>query len=402
MDSRLFVEAVQELNSGFVKLLESMSALRALSSIAVSGQAEEELLDGALQVLVQNQDLERCSVFMLQSEGVLANVAGLDWDDLVQREGGRRGGRSVTVFRPGEGIVGLAAQTGDLQHCRECHTDERFLSTCDESKPLPATVGSLISVPIKAAGEVLGVLNVSHPHANFFSESHERTLWVFSNFLAQMLMNNRLVHRMDRLVQERTAQLEQALADAEALKHRYERLSVIDELTELHNRRYFFPEARSALARAVRQHQPFAILLIDVDHFKRVNDRCGHAAGDQVLREVALCIRKEVREGDILARFGGEEFIVALPDTDQEGAMMLAERIREVLRECRWPVGEERLSVTLSIGLASRGERKITETQALLDRIVQEADQALYFGKHNGRDQCRAYSEIACDLDPAG
>ena len=391
---------MQELNSGFVRLLESMSALRALSSIVVSGQAEQELLDSALQVLVQNQDLERCSVFMLQSDGALTNAAGLDWNDLVQRDEGGLSGRGGATFRLGVGVVGLAAQSGELQHCHECHRDERFLSTCDENRPLPLTVGSLVSVPIKAAGEVLGVLNVSHPHTNFFNESHERTLWVFSNFLAQMLMNNRLVHRMDRLVRERTEQLETALAEAETLKRRYEKLSVIDELTALHNRRFFFPEARSALARAVRQPQAFSILLLAVDHFKRINDRCGHAVGDQVLRDVALCIGEQVREGDILARFGGEEFIAALPDTDEEGAGMLAERIRQVMKECRWSAGEEQMSVTLSIGLASRGERTTTETQVLLDRMVQEADQALYFGKHNGRDQCRAYSEIACGVEP--
>lgn len=103
------------------------------------------------------------------------------------------------------------------------------------------SIGSLISLPIKASGEVLGVLNVSHPHAGFFTETHERSLVIFANFLGQMLVNNRLLNSMEQMVRERTRQLEQTLADAEALKRRYAELSVIDELTGLHNRRFFFP-----------------------------------------------------------------------------------------------------------------------------------------------------------------
>ena len=405
VDSRPFVEAVQELNSGFVRLLESMSALRALSSIQVRGEAEEGLLDGALQVLMQNQDLERCSVFMLQ-EDKLVNAAGLDWSDLlgVEVERARKGGMT---FEVGEGMVGLAAQERELQHCQDCATDQRFLRNLSQSNPemvaegellTKAPVGSVLSAPIQTEERLLGVLNVSHPHPYFFDTSHERTLTVFCNFLAQMVLNNRLVQHMERQVVERTERLEQALSEAETLKQRYEELAVVDELTRLHNRRFFFPETRAALARAMRHAHPFSVMLIDVDHFKRVNDHFGHAAGDQVLKEVAEKLRMALREGDILARFGGEEFVLALPNTGVEGARALAERICEAMRQTDWPVEDGGLDITVSCGFSHREPATEGDSDQLLDRLLQEADQALYHVKQSGRNRCQAFADVTCRL----
>lgn len=407
MESKPFVDAYRGLNSSYFKLIDSLSALRALSSIAIQSRSDQELMDRALGVLVENQDLERCSIYILRDD-VLTIAAGMDWEDLISIERGT--GRALhsreTTFRLGEGVVGLAAQSGELQHCRECSEDKRFLPRCEPCHPddvaasggSNAVVGSIISVPILGGDEILGVLNVSHPHVDFFGEGHERTLRIFCNILGQLLVNNRFIHQMDELVQERTRQLEQALEDAEELKQRYETLSIIDDLTQLHNRRFFFPETRAALARTVRDELPFSLLLLDVDHFKVVNDSFGHATGDEVLREVATLIREQIREGDILARFGGEEFVLALPNTDQAGAMLLADRIRRQVKEHRWDLKGKHLTVTLSIGAAEISEYGEKESQAILDHLIMQADQALYFGKHNGRDQACAYADIACKL----
>jgi len=227
------------------------------------------------------------------------------------------------------------------------------------------------------------VLNVSHPHAGFFGDSRERTLQVFASFLGQMIVNQRLLARMDRLVKERTEQLEQAL------KRRYAELSVV-----VHNRRHFFPEARATVSRALRYGHPFSVLLMDVDHFKRINDTYGHAAGDQVLCAMATLLRTQSRETDVLAHFGGEEFILALPETDLDGARSLAERIRLAVRS--EPLCGH--TVSLSIGIAHRpanAEPGGEGAGEILERLICEADKALYFGKHHGRDQCRYYPEIA-------
>jgi len=223
-------------------------------------------------------------------------------------------------------------------------------------------------------------------------------LLIYANFLGQMLVNNRLLNSMERQVRERTRQLEQTLADAEALKRRYAELSVVDELTGLHNRRFFFPEARAALARSMRYKKHFCLLLLDIDHFKQVNDNFGHRVGDEVLCKVAELFRQMVREADILVRFGGEEFIIALPDTGLEGAKLLAERMLEKVRGERWDIDGHAIATTVSVGISCLGDKDSGDSQVLLDRLVSEADQALYFGKHHGRDQCRSYAEIACFL----
>lgn len=397
MDTLPFIESFREINDSFIKLIGSLSALRGLSTLRVYGQAERQLLDSALDVLMQNQDLERCSVYLLEG-GRLVNAAGLDWADLLgmppEVEGRQRPCHGT--FAVGEGLVGLAAQTGVLQHSRNCQKDPRFATDCPQSVGSALTIGSLISVPIKASGELLGVLNVSHPHPEFFNEAHERALFIFANFLGQMVLNNRMLSDMEHLVQERTRQLEQTLADAETLKRRYAELSVIDELSGLHNRRFFYPEARAALARSLRYKRCFCLLLLDLDHFKRINDAYGHRVGDEVLKRSAALFKQVSREADVLARFGGEEFVLALPDTDREGARHLAERIRQEIKHVCWTIdGHTLCDATLTIGIACLPEREHADAQDVLERLLNEADKAMYYGKQHGRDQVVCYREIA-------
>lgn len=399
MDNIPFVDSFRELNDSFLKLIDSLSALRGLSALRVYGQSDKQLIASALDVLMQNQDLERCSVYLLR-DGKLVNEAGLDWTDLmgIRVNGGERPPPRHATFDIGEGLVGLAAQTGLLQHSRNCNDDPRFEQDGVERSGSEISIGSLISLPIKASGEVLGVLNVSHPHPAFFSGAHERTLLIFSNFLGQMLVNSRLLADLEQEVRERTRQLEQTLADAEALKRRYAELSVVDELTGLHNRRFFFPEARAALARSLRLKRDFCVLLVDIDHFKTINDTYGHRIGDDILAHISDVFVRHIREGDILARFGGEEFVIALPDSTLEGAKQTADRVRLAVAEAVCEPEGRQIMTTLSIGIACLAGKEGGDTQHLLDRLLSEADQALYFGKHNGRNQCRAYAEIACFL----
>ena len=384
-----FVRAFQEVNATVLDLVGAMSLLRALSVLPLQHVSERKLLARALQVLVLNQDLDRCSIYLREGDE-LVNAGGLDWADLVHTPIAEPR-VELRRFRLGEGLVGLAAQSGELQNCRSTDDDPRF---CRAGEPSDEKAGSVIAVPIHAHGETIGVVNASHPHSGFFGEAHERTLQVFANFLGQMILSRRLLATMDGLVQERTAQLEQALAEAQALKRRYAELSVIDELTGLHNRRHFFPTARAAVERALRYGGPFSLLLMDVDHFKLINDTYGHAAGDEVLRLIAAKLRKESREADVLARFGGEEFVLALPETDLEGARALAERIRLGIRAQSGDTGG---AVTMSLGIAHlpSSERLEESAQQVLERLIREADKALYFSKEHGRDQCRYYPEIA-------
>ncbi len=160
-----------------------------------------------------------------------------------------------------------------------------------------------------------------------------------------------------------------------------EDLAYRDELTELPNRRGASRQIDVLLSRARRHGHQLALLLIDADRFKRVNDEHGHAAGDVVLREIAARLRERVRREDIVGRWGGEEFVIALPETTPDGAAAVAESLREAIAGTPIEAGDDlRLGVTVSIGVAAW-------TGQELEELVDRADRALYAAKAAGRDR---------------
>lgn len=157
-------------------------------------------------------------------------------------------------------------------------------------------------------------------------------------------------------------------------------LSITDGLTGLHNRRHFFEEAEKEAERAERYRRPVTAIMLDVDFFKRVNDTHGHAAGDEVLRKIASCCRSEVRELDILGRYGGEEFVILLTESDLERACQVAERLRARIEAFPFVVKDVSLKLTASLGVA---ERRMGES---VESVLDRADQALYTAKQRGRN----------------
>lgn len=167
------------------------------------------------------------------------------------------------------------------------------------------------------------------------------------------------------------------------LRDQFERDALVDGLTGVYNRRWLNERLPRLVARASRDREPVAVLMLDVDHFKRFNDRFGHAAGDHVLSVVAQTISAGVRPTDLVARFGGEEFVVLMPSTDLAGATVAAERVRHAVRSTPLDGFEGRLlpQVTVSIGVAQLGSTE--DGPALMAR----ADAALYHAKEAGRDR---------------
>jgi len=160
-----------------------------------------------------------------------------------------------------------------------------------------------------------------------------------------------------------------------------------DPLTSLHNRRSFMDLARQKLARAERFHEPLSVLVIDVDHFKLVNDTWGHAVGDEALRTIADTFNDTLREYDVVARLGGEEFVAALSDTNVENALGVAERVRRRVGRIRFHAGEnETFGLTISIGIA-RVDTESGGRDDDLERAIHRADIALYRSKRLGRDR---------------
>jgi len=163
-----------------------------------------------------------------------------------------------------------------------------------------------------------------------------------------------------------------------------------DVLTGWHNRRYLQSRLREELARCRRERTALTCLMIDVDHFKRINDVHGHLAGDDVLRQVAHRIEGQVRDSDIAARYGGEEFVILLPGTRRDAGGLLAERIRRAVAEKTFTIPEtsnEPLSVTVSIGVAEhRSGGGNEDLQIASERLIALADRALYDAKAGGRN----------------
>lgn len=393
MVANAFALASNDLRERFIKLLDSLSTVRALTSLDVHHQDETALLDGALKVLVQHQNLERCSAFLLRGT-TLVRVAGRDYSDLFREA--TQGTASRREYLPatvplGEGIVGLAAKTRELQWCQDCSNDPRIQPTDDGTT---ITRGSMMSAPLMSGDEVLGVVTLYHEESGFFQDWQRYVLVVFCNILGHMLGNSRVMQHLEELVESRTRQLESALAEAEHLKQRYEQLSIRDELTGLYNRRFFFEHATSTLAHCMRHGNPFCLMLMDIDLFKKINDTYGHGAGDRTLRDLSKVLQRHTRQDDTLARFGGEEFILSLPTTDLSGAKTVAQRIRDHVRKLEWRVDGRRFGTSVSMGIAITEPPCQQRNKALLETLVQQADEALYFSKANGRDQANAYLEL--------
>ena len=172
---------------------------------------------------------------------------------------------------------------------------------------------------------------------------------------------------------------QQLLAAREALREQ----ATHDGLTGLLNRSAILETLDKDLARAARAGQSLSVLMIDLDHFKRINDTYGHAAGDVVLREAAGCMRHTIRTYDSAGRYGGEEFLVVLPGCDRASAILQAERLRETLAAYPFVQGPARIDVTCSIGVSSRLRATPGDAQVLL----READLALYGAKGDGRNR---------------
>ena len=380
MDTKPFVEAYQEINGRFIKLLSSMSALRALSNVKLTQYNEKELVENSLSILLEYHEVDFVAIYLYRNDS-LEQVSCKKWD------------------------INDKNQISDYQ--KICELNDDLLEHVVQSREVQQTQKklsgdfsfSVTAVPIFSGNELLGVFLACHQEDEFTSVTHERNLVIYCNFLGQLIINSRLLHDMEEMVEQRTQELQNALNEASELKLRFEELSIVDELTKLHNRRFFFPEAVNCIARSIRYKQSVSVLMLDVDYFKSINDRFGHNLGDKVLKDIASALKAEVREVDVLARFGGEEFVFALPETDEAGAHILAERIRNKVSSLQWAVEGRTVSVAVTIGLSALSNCNKKKPDNLIDELLKQADMALYHGKSHGRNQTVRYSDISCMLD---
>jgi len=198
--------------------------------------------------------------------------------------------------------------------------------------------------------------------------------------------------RLENKVLQRTDELQAALKQLRLANKELEKQSLRDPLTQLYNRRYFDQTLINEVSRASRNARPLAILMIDIDFFKSINDRFGHLQGDECLRLIAASLSKlVVRRNDFLARYGGEEFVILLPETHLENALFFAEKILQDIRQTEFVIDDEPVPLTVSIGIDSRVPKRDEDPNDLLA----SADQALYQAKSEGRNRACSAPQAA-------
>lgn len=174
------------------------------------------------------------------------------------------------------------------------------------------------------------------------------------------------------------------------LQEKLLQLSNTDELTGLANRRYFFPVINREIVQAKLKCDPLTVMILDIDHFKSINDTYGHIGGDEVLKQLAKILRENVYPLDVVVRFGGEEFIILMPQTPHDKAFLAAEKLRKIIDKWQWEVSGEKISIAVSIGLAEFDSNNMVDSKGL----IASADTALYAAKKQGRNRVVCWDEV--------
>jgi diguanylate cyclase (GGDEF)-like protein len=345
-----------------------LSLLGGLVALAVVGERHGERLRQRLaqlnalyrisQIASDREDLSQVLKAMLAvTQEVIpeGHVALLMLDPAtrtlrVRAEHGYVAGVESLQIPLGKGVTGRCAQTGQAFVVNDVAAEPDYIRGVLGAK-------SEIAIPLLAEGRVIGVLNAESQHPAAYTPDHVRTLSVIAQQAAVVLRSAQLYEEMRRL-------------------------AATDALTGLWNRRHFLQQLEETLKRARRYREAFALVLLDVDHFKAVNDAHGHSAGDRVLEAVAGAMREWVRDTDTVARIGGDEFAALLLQTDAERARPVVERLRDAVQALVVHEGDARLQLAVSAGVAVYPAHG-ADAEALLSR----ADGALYEAKRLGRNR---------------
>ena len=305
-------------------------------------------LDAILSRGVQALYAERGSLFMLDNryEELFEQsvVYGIEGRAIFSEE-------LIESFKSGKGIAGEVFNTGKAKLITNIRKEKSF----KEKEGEVNTIKSMICVPLMIRETPIGVMNIVNKLSGRFNNDDLQIALTMANQAAVVIEKARLYN-----------------------------LATVDGLTGLVVRRHFQSKMEEEFRRARRYNKPLSYLMTDIDHFKKFNDTYGHQTGDAVLREVAKIVRKSVRDTDIAARYGGEEFCVILPETEPEGAVQFAERLRQSVEAATFMGAQgEELKVTISIGVSS-----IPYTNPeTADDMIKLADDSLYVCKKNGRNR---------------
>jgi len=326
-----------------------MTTLREAGFAVASTLDLDTAIDQILEQLHRVVSYDSASVQLLRN-GALEIVGGRGWDDLHEVVGMRF---PIPGKNPNTEVV-QSGQPKILQDTR---------SSYSPFKESPHShIRSWLGVPLTSRDEIIGMLALDSSEKRYFSPYHARLVSAFANQVAVAIENARLF---------------------EEIQH----LATTDDLTGIHNRRYLFEMGQREVERALRYQHPLSAIMLDIDHFKQINDTYGHAVGDEVLQAITGRISRNMREIDLLGRYGGEEFSILLPETGLDEAIALAERLRLLVEEKQIATSEEVFNINISLGVAQLNGNCQT-LEALMDR----ADTALYRAKQKGRNRVETWT----------
>jgi two-component system cell cycle response regulator len=237
----------------------------------------------------------------------------------------------------------------------------------------PLGIRSILVIPIFFREEIIGTMLLRTSRANHAFTKREIQLCVaLANASSHALYNAFLFQKLYRE------------------KEKLEKLAITDYLTGIYNIRYFYSRLEEEFSRAERYQMPLSCIMLDIDHFKKINDSYGHRIGDFILREFAQIVKRYTRKSDLLARYGGEEFILLLPQTSLKGALIEARRLQKVVREIRFRQLKEGQGITVSFGIACFPDKGVKKS----DDLINFADNALYKAKEKGRDLIISHASL--------
>jgi diguanylate cyclase (GGDEF)-like protein len=272
-----------------------------------------------------------------------------------------RGGRTKNqVFPAGEGMSGHVIASGNSLIIHDMLVEEQKA----RQKGLefihfgsPDVVRSILAVPMRLGGEIIGAISTQSYQPNVYNEEDLTLLEMLASYAAIALENSRLFKKIQRL-------------------------AITDSLTDVYNRRHLFVLGQREFNRARRFKRPLSVIFIDIDHFKEINDRYGHRVGDQVLTLITHTIQEQIRDIDVMGRYGGEEFLLFIPEVELEATRHIAERIRASVEQSLSKSAFSGHPVTISLGVVS-----LTEDVPTLSSLVARADAAMYDAKRSGRNR---------------
>ena len=318
----------------------------------------EEILEIVLLAArpLLSSDLAAITLAAEEGEGqILAAAAGEEGPKLIGR-----------TFSPAGSLVGwVLAERKYFSH--QALGDREIKTPVFSAKLDPPGLQSLLCYPLRLGADLFGTLVFLSRQPHAFSDYESQVAGLIADLSATAVSNARLYRQT-------------------------EKLALTDGLTGLYNHRRFQERLSEEIARCERNPQPLSLVLIDLDHFKRVNDQYGHPVGDTVLRGVAKLLKESIRQVDLAARYGGEEFVLLLVGTDLAGAHRLAERIRTASERLSFRGEGQEFKVSLSLGLASYpGDARRKED------LIARADQALYHAKQGGRNRSVLYASLRAE-----